>query len=156
MTADTCAGAFHSPRHARGCTVRPGGHVGRLPAVRVWRSTRARRHGGSPRRRRSRRGPTRDWARWGRGPAVWSRTGGWRSGGGENAIFFFFLFFCSHFCHNLFCRNQDNPVHLSRSPVLSPISHTCVLQYLSPSFAGAPCQSVCVSALVKYLEFCLA
>lgn len=86
-TTDTSApGSFHSPRHAGGCAVRPGGHVGRLPAVRVWRSARARGYGGSPGWRRSRWGPTRDRAcrrSWG-SPAVWSGAGGWRSGGGEN------------------------------------------------------------------------
>lgn len=86
-TTDTSAlGSFHSPRHAGGCAVRPGGHVGWLPAVRVWRSARARGYGGSPGWRRSRWGTTRDRAcrrSWG-SPAVWSGAGGWRSGGGEN------------------------------------------------------------------------
>lgn len=118
----------HSPRHAGGCTVRPGGHVGRLPAVRVRRSARAGRHGGSPSRRRSRRGPAGDWARWGRGPAVWSRTGGRRSGGGEN-VFNLFLFFCSHFCYKLLCNHQDNPAHLSLCRVLNQDSHTCALPW---------------------------
>lgn len=123
VTADTCAGAFHSPRHARGCTVRPGGHVGRLPAVRVWRSTRARRHGGSPSRRRSRRGPTRDWARWGRGPAVWSGTGGWRSDRGENVFFSFSFAVISVTTCSATIRTIQDTCH---SPQSSAQSHTPV------------------------------
>lgn len=73
----------HSPGHTWGCAVRPGGHGGRRPAVRVRGSARARRNRGSPGRRRPRRRPTRAWAAWRSwwSPAVRGWTGGWRPGG---------------------------------------------------------------------------
>lgn len=72
---------FHSPGHTWGCAVRPGGHGGWRPTVRVRRSSRARWDRWSPSRRRWR--PTGAWTgrRSRRSPAVWSWTGGWRPGG---------------------------------------------------------------------------
>lgn len=67
-------------RHTWGCTVRPGGHSGWWPTVRVRRSSRARRDRGTPSRRRPRWRSTRAWAGWGSwwSPAVWSWAGSWR------------------------------------------------------------------------------
>lgn len=73
---------FYSPWHTGGRAVRPGGHGGRWPAVRIWRCSRARRYRGAPSRRRPRWGSTGAWASWWArwSPAIWSWTGCWRPG----------------------------------------------------------------------------